>query len=575
MLTFFRRGGTGQVIIGAVVFAVIVVFVMEFRPGRQGGGGISRDCAVKVQDACVDRKEYFAAQGLLIPRGIPPKKVRQLQLKKVVMEGLVDRELLLKEADRLGVSVSEEELDDELSHGRARVSLPTSHMGQLAMSLGLGADLVRLLPVRSTQTEEFDYKIYERVVRNYTNRSPREFKEMQKREMIAQRVRDLVRSRVRVSEVEAYTSWEREHTRAVARVVSIKRDWIAKWVVDGSDGAVDDWALKNDKPVEEAWKQAQVAWKADCPLVSEILLSVEEETGDATKTEQRQKAEAALARVKKGEPFEVVAKSVSEAPSAVYGGDTGCLNEGYGQGVGELLEATKRLKPGQLSGVVETKRGFHVLKLQERVAEKDLEKRGRRAAARRLAVPAMATELAKELSDKIIAKVKEGTKLEEATNALALEYASRLAPAKKPLPGTGPAPAKADASEPPAMTDALRPRVETTAPFSMLGTPLDDAAPGEAPAAKVFDLAKADDILEKPLRIGDGFAVIQLKEKTPAKKEDFAKDRVSILRALRQSKEEDALGRYVSALRSKVKDKIVLDQRLLEEGPADDTSGDG
>jgi len=567
MLSFFRKGGGGQVIIGAVVFAVIVVFIMEFRPGRQGGAGISRDCAVKLLDSCIDRKEYFAAYGLIVPRELPQKKVKQMGLRKTVMEGFVERELLLKEAERLGVSVSEEELDEELSSGRARVSLPYYQMGWLGYTLGISEEMVRLLPVKSTQTSEFDYKIYERVVRNTTNRSPKEFKEMQRREVVAQRVRDLVRSRVRVSEMEAYSQWERERSKAVARVVSVSREWFGKWVVDASDAAVDDWALKNQKQVDDAWKQAQVNWKAECPLVSEVVASVEEESGDATKTEKRQKVQSALDRVKKGEDFGAVARATSEGA-----GDVGCLNETYGPGAKELLEAVKGMKPGQVSEVLESKRGFHVLKLHGNLAEADVEKTGKRATARRLAVPAMATELAKEFSDKLIEKAKGGAKLEDAVKELAAEYATRRAPKKGPAAPAG----EKKAAEPPALEDALRPKLEITAPFSIAGSPIDSPMPGEAPAAKLFELKDVDALVDKPVKTATGFAVLQLKEKTLAKKEEFAKDRLAILRALRQAKEQDAVARYIAALRTKVKDKITYDQRLLEEtNTTDDGSGDG
>jgi len=569
MLTFFRRGGAGQIVLGAVVFAIILVFVMEFRPGRTGGGGVSRECAVKVLDSCVDRKEYFAAFGLAVPRGLTNKKVKAMGLRKTLMEGFVERELLLKEADRLGISVSDEALDVELMHGRARVSLPMQQISFLSYSLGFTEDMVRLLPVRTAQTDEFDLKIYERVVRNTTNRSPKEFRDMQRREMTAQRMRDLVRSRVRVSEVEAYSLWERDRSKAVARTVSLKRDWFAKWAVDASDTAVRDWAAKNEKVVDEAWKQAAPSWKAECPLVSEIMVAVEEDSGDVTKTEKRQKIDAALAKVKKGEAFELAAKSASEGMTAIYGGELGCLSEGYGPGATELIEAAKGMKPGQVSEVVETKRGFHVIKLHARVPEVELEKTGKLVIARRLAVNALATGLAKEFGDKLIEQVGAGAKLDEATTALSLEYAKRTAkkPAGPALPG-----AKKD-DELPALLDALRPRVEISAPFSVAGSPIEDADRSEAPAAKVLELKKADDVVPKPVKTSSGFAVLQLKEKTLAKREDFEKDRLEIMRSLRAVKATDAVARYVAALRSKVKDKITLDSRLLEE--SEDTSGDG
>lgn len=576
MLTFFRRGGAGQVILGAVVFAIILVFVMEFRPGRQGGGGISRDCAVKLHDSCIDRKEFFAAFGLAVPRTLTSKKVKQMGLKKSLMEGFVERELLLKEAERLGVSVSDEELDQELMAGRARVSLPMQQLSGLGYQLGLNEEMVRLLPVRSVQTDEFDLKIYERVVRNTTNRSTKEFRDMQRRELIAARMRDLVRARARVSEADAFLQWERESSKATARFARIDRDWFTKWVVDLSDAAVNDWAAKNEAAVNEAWKTAASSWKPECPLVSEIVAPIEEEAGDVSKAEARKKVEDALARVKKGESFEGVAKDVSQGASKFLGGDIGCVNEGYGPGSTELLDALKNMKPGEVSPVVESKRGFHVLKLRGRVAEKDLEKAGKLTMARRAAAGVLATGMAKEFGDAVIQKVKAGATLEQAVDELTLEYAKK-GPAQKPKPAAaapvaGGAPAKKD--DLPALADPIKPRVEESVAFNVLGTPVDDAERTEAAGAKVFELSKPNEVVPKPIKTANGYAVLQLKEKTLAKKEDFAKDRLAYMRNLREAKGTDAVNRYVAALRAKVKDKIELDSRLLEE-PADESPGDG
>jgi peptidyl-prolyl cis-trans isomerase D len=578
MLSFFRKGGTGQVVIGAVVFAVIIVFVMEFRPGRQGSSSFSRNCAVTVLDSCVDRKEFFAAFGLTVPREVPQKSVKEMGLRKAVIDGLIERELLLKEADRLGISISLEETDKELAEGRARVSLPSAQASFLSYQLRLTEDWVRLLPVKSQQTKEFDYAIYERVVRNMTNRSPKEFKEMQQREIIAQRMRDLVKSRVRIADNEAYTVWERDKNTARARVAEVKRDWFGKWVVDPSDAAVDDWAAKNTKQVDETWKLAQAGWKADCTLASEIIVPVEPESGDDSKKERRQKAEDALAKIKKGSTFENVAREFSEGAAAAWGGDLGCLNEDYGPGGKELLDAMAKMKTGEVSVVLETPRGFHVVKLNGKLAKEQVEKVGKRSVARRLAIPAMATDLSKEFADKVIEEAKKGTPLEQTVNTLAAEYAKRRAPAaKKPVMAPGVEAPKAPAKkpeDPPALSDPLKPHVITTAELNIASAVVEDALPTEIATVKLFELEKTDSLVAKPVATRSGFAVIQLKEKTKAKKADFDKDRLVIMRTLRAAKEDDAVQRYIASLRNQAKDKISFDQSLLEE-PKDDGSGDG
>jgi len=190
----------------------------------------------------------------------------------------------------------------------------------------------------------------------------------------------------------------------------------------------------------------------------------------------------------------------------------------------------------------------------------------------------MATDLAKEFADKVIEEAKKGTPLEQTVNTLAAEYAKRRAPAaKKPVMAPGVEPPKAPvkkAEEPPALSDPTKPHVVTTAEVNMTSQVVEDALPSEIATVKLFELEKTDALVAKPIATRDGFAVIQLKEKTKAKKEDFAKDRLVIMRTLRSAKEADAVQRYILSLRNQAKDKISFDQSLLEE-PKDDGSGDG
>ena len=99
---------------------------------------------------------------------------------------------------------------------------------------------------------------------------------------------------------------------------------------------------------------------------SHILLRVPEGAAPGIKKAQRAKAEAALARVRKGEDFAAVARQVSEDPgSAPRGGDLGAF--GKGQMVPAFEQAAFALPAGQVSGLVESPFGFHVIKVQERL----------------------------------------------------------------------------------------------------------------------------------------------------------------------------------------------------------------
>jgi hypothetical protein len=62
-----------------------------------------------------------------------------------------------------------------------------------------------------------------------------------------------------------------------------------------------------------------------------------------------------------------------------------------------------------------------------------------------------------------------------------------------------------------------------------------------------------------------GLVVIQLKEKMPAQRENFEKEKWPLLNALRQAKAAEATARYVADLRRAAADKLVVKEAFAEE----------
>jgi hypothetical protein len=87
--------------------------------------------------------------------------------------------------------------------------------------------------------------------------------------------------------------------------------------------------------------------------------------------ESRTLADAVLARVKNGtETFEEIAKQFSQDDStASNGGDLGFF--GPGEMVTEFEQAVAELKPGEVSNIVETQFGYHIIKLIEQSEDSD------------------------------------------------------------------------------------------------------------------------------------------------------------------------------------------------------------
>ena len=78
----------------------------------------------------------------------------------------------------------------------------------------------------------------------------------------------------------------------------------------------------------------------------------------------RAQADQVLERLKAGEDFAAVAKQVSKGPSAAEGGELGFVKRGAIQP--ELERAAFALEAGQVSPLVRTRSGYHILKVEER-----------------------------------------------------------------------------------------------------------------------------------------------------------------------------------------------------------------
>lgn len=100
---------------------------------------------------------------------------------------------------------------------------------------------------------------------------------------------------------------------------------------------------------------------------SHILIMADPKATEADKQKARAKADDLLKQIKAGADFAKLAQEQSGCPSSKQGGDLGFF--GKGQMVKPFEDAVWAMKPGEVSGVVETQFGYHIIKLTEKRAK--------------------------------------------------------------------------------------------------------------------------------------------------------------------------------------------------------------
>ena len=271
---------------------VIVVFIVNFGPQSIGGCGMRMPARVTEGAARVDGhvltlKDWTYAYTMLNAGSISPQQAKQFRLKETIMDLLIDRELLAAEAERLGFRVGDDEVEDLIAE---------------AKMLSMGRE--QKLPYVEREGK-FDYDAFRKFVQYHLAMSPKSFIEQQRRELMAARMRDLLRSGVGVSADEVKENYLRKSDRVnleylrfpihrYENEVELRPDEIAAY------------AKANDEKLKKLYDQRKAALYDKQPKQRKLrfLQVAVPSDADTDKIEETGKRDDAQAvRVRKGEPL--------------------------------------------------------------------------------------------------------------------------------------------------------------------------------------------------------------------------------------------------------------------------------
>ena len=126
----------------------------------------------------------------------------------------------------------------------------------------------------------------------------------------------------------------------------------------------------SDEEMKKYYEEHKADYYKDEVKASHILISTVDDNGkelsEAKKKEAKKKAEEVLKKAKSGEEFSELAKEYSDdSGSAANGGDLGYFTKG--KMVQPFEEAAFSLKSGEISGLVESEYGYHIIKVYDKI----------------------------------------------------------------------------------------------------------------------------------------------------------------------------------------------------------------
>jgi peptidyl-prolyl cis-trans isomerase D len=358
MLEQMRR--SSQSLLIYVLFGIVIaVFIINFGPhggGCDGGPVTSANAdAAKVESRTLSGQDFRYAYLLLGGGQYSPQMARARRLKETIMDKLIERELLALEAERLGFRVSDEEVEDLLVESRI---------------VGLGYE--QTVPMIQ-KDGKFDYDLFSKFVRFQLNMSPRAFIEEQRREMLAQRLRLLLRNGVNVSPDEVKTDFLRRGNQVNVEYVRFStRRYESE--IEPTAKEIEAYAAANEKKLKDLYTQRKFLYEK-APKerkLRQILVKLDSGASADAEAAAKKKAESYAARLNKGESFAAVARAVSEDPrTKARGGELGWKRQGTTTLGPALEEKVWAAKDGAVIGPEKGADGYYLV-VAEGTREGDL-----------------------------------------------------------------------------------------------------------------------------------------------------------------------------------------------------------
>ncbi len=357
-----------KIILWAVVGVFLALVFVDWGSGR-GGSSSAEESAIRIGDRVVNEQEFVSQLRQNQQRyqqlyGDQWSLIKdQIDLASQTVQTIIEREILLEEAEHVGIVVSPDELRDEILSYPAFQREGGGFVGQETYS--------RILRANRTTAHEFEQGLSQDLKLRKLNsmmqegvfvsdteieESYRHERELSDFESIQLRYeRFLTEVEVSDDEAKAYfdshaDSYQRPEQRTI-RYVVVETSKLRR-ILDA-----DEESLKSF--YGEHQQEFMVGEEAKA---ANILIRLNPDAGDVEKADAKLHADQVAALAKSGAPFaELAAKHSDDPDTRDNGGDLGWIGRGRAP---EFEEAIFGAKPGDIVGPIESRHGYNVLKVE-------------------------------------------------------------------------------------------------------------------------------------------------------------------------------------------------------------------
>ena len=514
MLSVFRKNANNWFMV--IIFAIIT-FVFVFTFGSWGGGNVSGSIPIaatvngKVISKSTFQANYSQAyQTMQAYRpGFNEKQAREEHLDQTVIDRLITRELLAQAAEKRGILVADD-------------------------------DVGKVIQERFFPNKPFDADEYKRIVNGLYNTSATRFEDQVRRDILASRMEAILGDSQHVSEREIKEQFENKNNRADLEFLKI--DPLFYKAPEPSDAEAKKLPMDD---VEKFYNAHMNRYKQPKKVnARHILIKVAEDAPPAEKQKARERIAAAKKRVDGGEDFAKVATEVSEDGSAKQGGSLGMF--GPGAMVKPFEDAAFALKKGQVSDIVESRFGYHLIKVDEvqEAVTKEIKDVQVEIAKQILKDQGQMKE-AKKVAEAALADLKKGTKMEDLKVPGLLKIGAEPAAPKD--------------------SDAYAPRVDSTGFFTQGARVVPKLGVAPELVKVAFALTLDKPLHEHVVEVNNRLYVVALKAREKPDDTKLATERENIEQSLMNGRRAAVVEALTKTLRDQAKitkaPKLLSDER--------------